>query len=124
MTNSQPKRNRSLINPRLIIKEVNQLKQQEIVTKSVSSDVRYIGTKTFYLKDGVWSDSEYQEGQETVNIAYGSDAYFKLLDTIPELGKYFSLGEQVIVCWEEDICLKIGKEGISEADSQELQDIL
>ena len=104
-------------------KDVNRLKQQEIVTESVSSEVRYMGTKTFYLIDGVWIDSEYQEGQETVNIAYGSDAYFKLLDTIPELGKYLSLGEQVIVCWEEDTCLKIGKDGISKADSQELQDI-
>jgi len=43
---------------------------------------------------------------------------------MPELGKYFSLGENLILCWEEELCLKIGDQGISETDNRELLNAL
>jgi Ca-activated chloride channel family protein len=55
--------------------------------------------KTFYLIEGVWTDSEFKAETklpETV-LVFGSDEYFELLKQNPKLGSYFSLGERVIV---------------------------
>ena len=64
--------------------------------------VRRSGSKTFYLQDGVWIDSEYKPEAklpETV-LTFGSDAYFDLLKQKPKLAEYFSLGQQVLVVFE------------------------
>lgn len=67
-----------------------------------SDAVRRAGGKTFYLSDGVWTDSEFKADSrlpETV-LAFGSDEYFALLKQNPKLGSYFSLGERVVVVFE------------------------
>ena len=107
-----------------VSKDVQKLKQQTVVSESISNEIRYLGTKTFYFIDQVWIDSDYAEGEKTVKIVYGSDAYFKLLDTDPEIGKYLSLGEKIILCWNDQLCLEIGQEGISDADDPELAEVL
>ncbi|GAK60988.1 vault protein inter-alpha-trypsin domain protein [Candidatus Vecturithrix granuli] len=106
-----------------VSKDVNKLKQQTVVAETASQEIRYVETKTFYQIEGVWIDSEYVDGQPVTNILYGSDAYFKVLDTLPALGKYFALGEKLIVCID-DLCLKIGETGISEANDRELSRLL
>jgi len=63
---------------------------------SVAS-IKTIGRKTFILRDDVWTDTEYQEGQPTVDITYGGRDYFDLIAANPELGRYFALGQKVIV---------------------------
>ena len=67
-----------------------------------SEAVRRVAGKTFYLRDDVWTDSEFKAESrlpETV-IAFGSEEYFALLKQIPKLGSYFSLGERVVVVFE------------------------
>jgi Ca-activated chloride channel family protein len=57
------------------------------------------GGKTFYLRDDVWTDSEFKAGTrlpETV-VKFGSDEYFALLKQKPQLATFSSLGERVIV---------------------------
>jgi Ca-activated chloride channel family protein len=69
---------------------------------SLSSQVRMMGGKTFYLREGVWTDSEFKPGStqpETV-VKFASDEYFDLLKQKPRLGDFFSLGEKVIVVFE------------------------
>ena len=79
--------------------------QQEVVrvdTDTASSAIRTAGGKTFYLRDGIWTDSEFKAGStlpETV-VKFGSDDYFALLKQKPRLAQFFSLGEQVIVVFE------------------------
>jgi len=61
--------------------------------------VKRVAGKTFYLIEGVWTDSEFKAETrlpETV-LVFGSDEYFELLNKNPKLGSYFSLGERVIV---------------------------
>jgi hypothetical protein len=76
--------------------------QQEVMrveTESRSSAIKNAGGKTFYLREGVWTDSEFKAGAtmpETV-VKFGSDEYFALLKQKPRLGEYFSLGERVVV---------------------------
>ena len=64
--------------------------------------VRRAEGKTFYLIDGVWTDSEFKAGSglpETA-VTFGSDEYFALLKQNAKLGSFFSLGERVVVVFE------------------------
>jgi Ca-activated chloride channel family protein len=64
--------------------------------------VRRVEGKTFYLIDGVWTDSEFKAGSglPETTLTFGSDEYFELLKRNPKLGSYFSLGEKVVVVLE------------------------
>jgi Ca-activated chloride channel family protein len=76
--------------------------QQEILRidkDEASSAIKTAGGKTFYLREGVWTDAEFKAGAtipETV-VKFGSDDYFVLLKQKPRLAAFFSLGERVIV---------------------------
>lgn len=61
--------------------------------------IQTLGEKTFMLKEGVWTDTTYDEAKngKPQQVTFGTDAYFKLLGEKPELVKYFSLGQQVLV---------------------------
>ena len=82
--------------------------QQETVTitsddKEVSSTVvRNVGSKTFYLRDGVWTDAEFkpEAGKPETKLTFGSDEYFAVLQRLPRLADYFALGEHVIVVYD------------------------
>lgn len=65
----------------------------------LSSAVRTVGGKTFYLREGVWTDAEFKADArlpETV-LEFGSEAYFALLKREPRLAEFFALGERVTV---------------------------
>jgi Ca-activated chloride channel family protein len=61
--------------------------------------VRRVGEKTFYLIDGVWTDSEFKAEAHLPETAltFASDEYFALLKQESKLGSYFALGERVVV---------------------------
>jgi Ca-activated chloride channel family protein len=64
--------------------------------------VRRVEGKTFYLTNGVWTDSEFKADSRLPETAvvFGSDEYFALLKQNPKLGSYFALGERVTVVFE------------------------
>jgi len=93
------------------------LQQAETIQQDAQG-VKVVGTKTFYNKDGVWVDYDYKK-QKTLDIAYASDAYFKLVGQNPTLGKYLALGENVTFCVGEK-CFKIGHDGKTSIDDDEL----
>lgn len=66
------------------------------------SPVRYVGDKTFVLRDGVWTDTTFNpDRMEPAQVGFGSDDYFALVASRPEWGRYFALGDHVIVVLEE-----------------------
>lgn len=75
---------------------------------------RHAGDKLFYLREGVWVDSDWPEkpaaGQKTLAVKYDSDAYWSLLSKFPELGPYLALGEKVQVVFE-GILITVGETG-------------
>jgi Ca-activated chloride channel family protein len=81
--------------------------QQETVTitsddKDIPASVmRSVGNKTFYLRNNVWTDSEFKDDsrQPVTTLTFGSDEYFALLQKEPHLAEYFSLGERVVVVY-------------------------
>jgi Ca-activated chloride channel family protein len=64
--------------------------------------VRRVESKTFYLIDDVWTDSEFKAESRLPETAlvFGSDEYFALLKQHPKLGSYFALGQRVLVVFE------------------------
>src|SRR5687767_6182504 len=64
--------------------------------------VRHMAGKTFYLIDGVWTDSEFkrESGLPETALTFGSEEYFALLKQHPKLASYFSLAERVVVVFE------------------------
>ena len=83
-----------------------QREQQDVTRLSEepppSTGVRRVASKTFYLIDGLWTDSEFKAESklpETV-VVFGTDEYFALLKQNSNLGSYFSLGERVVVVLE------------------------
>ena len=66
-------------------------------TQVRSQEVRYVGDKTFFLRDGLWMDSQFDEGRESQTYRYGSSAYFDLLRQQPHLGRFMALGTAVML---------------------------
>lgn len=66
--------------------------------RRVSNPIQTVGGKTFILQGEVWTDTTFEpDTMETEQVAFLSDAYFDLMDSIPEIGEYFAVGERVIV---------------------------
>ncbi|MBA2527637.1 MAG: hypothetical protein H0V18_17925 [Pyrinomonadaceae bacterium] len=69
---------------------------------SLSSAVRTVGDKTFYLREGVWTDAEFKQEARLpeTTMKFGSDDYFALLKQKPRLADFFALGERIVVVFE------------------------
>ena len=84
-------------------KKARQMLEAEQVSSNDSASAgRAVGGKTFYLRDKVWTDSEFKPEAklaETV-LKFGSDEYFALLKSNPAVAQYFALGEQVVFVLE------------------------
>jgi hypothetical protein len=79
--------------------------QQESVrveSDAPASVMRKVGEKTFYLRDAVWVDSEFKTESKLPETAleFGGDDYFALLKREPQLARFFSLGERVVVVYK------------------------
>jgi Ca-activated chloride channel homolog len=68
----------------------------EASTPAASSEqMRYVGAKVFYQREGYWRDSRFSTEQETVEYVFGSQAYFEILGHHPDWGRFMALGRQV-----------------------------
>jgi Ca-activated chloride channel family protein len=84
-----------------------QTRQQQELLKLKDDDtrtdaVKRVGAKTFYLLEGVWTDSEFKEDARLPEsmVTFGSEEYFALLKQHPKLANFLSLGERVVVVFE------------------------
>ncbi|MBC7260775.1 MAG: hypothetical protein H5T63_02065, partial [Chloroflexi bacterium] len=76
----------------------NRLTQAERGSTSEVTEIKLVGNKTFVLRNRVWTDTTYDpERMRVTRLHFASPAYFQLLAEHPQWGKYFALGEQVIV---------------------------
>ncbi|MGH9970037.1 MAG: VIT and vWA domain-containing protein [Pyrinomonadaceae bacterium] len=69
---------------------------------ALSSMVKTIGGKTFYLREGVWTDAEFKAEARLpeTTLKFGSDEYFAVLKQKRRLADFFALGERVVVVFE------------------------
>jgi Ca-activated chloride channel family protein len=75
-------------------------KDLDRASEVVSEQVRYKADRTFYLKDGLWVDSLYREGEAVEEVEFGSDHYFELLSLKPGLARYLSVAPNLIVTFD------------------------
>ncbi len=64
--------------------------------------VRKVGDKTFYLREGVWTDAELEPDARLPErtLDFGTDAYFDAIKREPKLAAFFALGERVVVVYK------------------------
>jgi len=62
-----------------------------------------VAGKTFIRKSNTWVDAEHRDKSPTVVLQYASDQYFALLAKYPDLGKYFAIGKDVIVYYNNEL---------------------
>ena len=80
--------------------------------------VRRAGNVTFVLSGDVWTDVRYKKTGTVLQVKPFSDAYFKLLEMLPDLREPFSVGERVIVAGRS-MAIELtasGKESLTDSD--------
>jgi Ca-activated chloride channel family protein len=66
--------------------------------EAYAQQVQIVGDRAFVLDGGVWTDTTFDPTRmDTVKLPFGSDAFFDLLADHPQAGRYFAIGERVIV---------------------------
>jgi len=55
------------------------------------------GNVTFVLRDSIWTDVRYKNSGTVLRVKPFSEAYFKLIELVPDLRDSFSVGERAIV---------------------------
>lgn len=75
-------------------------KQEDRAAQVVSERILYKDDKTFYLKDGVWTDSEYRDGAATTEVKFNSEEFYRLIAGKPGLAKYLSAARDLIVVYD------------------------
>ncbi len=78
-----------------------------------------VGTRTFFNRDGRWIDSEYEGKTDALKVKKFSNAYFKLLRRFPKIGRYLSIGEDVIFILN-GTPVQVSDEGKSDITSDEM----
>jgi Ca-activated chloride channel family protein len=86
------------------------------------NEVMNVENKTFFNKNGLWVDSEYEGKMETIKIEKFSSAYFKILAKNPKIAKYLSLGDNVIVVLNHT-AIEIGEKGKTNLSDLELREL-
>jgi Ca-activated chloride channel family protein len=82
------------------------------------------GNVTFVLRDSVWTDVRYKKSGTVLQVKPFSDAYFKLIEMVPDLREAFTVGERVIVAGRT-MAIELtssGKESLSDRDVALIRD--
>jgi Ca-activated chloride channel family protein len=89
-----------------------------------SGNVTRAGNATFVLRDSVWTDVRYKKNGTVLQVKPFSDAYFKLIEIVPDLREAFSVGERVIVAGRS-MAIELspsGKESLTDRDVNLIKD--
>jgi Ca-activated chloride channel family protein len=87
-------------------------------------NVTRAGNVTFVLRDSVWTDVRYKKTGTVLQVKPFSDAYFKLIEMVPDLREAFSVGERVIVTGRSMTIelTSTGKENLTDRDVTLIRD--
>ncbi len=82
--------------------------------------VQRVGEKTFLHIGGAYVDTDFTEEMDALKIKWGSDAYFAVLDALPNAKDYLALGESVVVVIEGK-ALIVADEGKEEMTADQIK---
>ncbi len=77
--------------------------EQVIVVRTATN--QFVGNRNFYFENNAWVDAEFiaEKNLPETSVKFGSDEYFKLVEREKELAKYFAVGEEVVVVWNNRV---------------------
>jgi Ca-activated chloride channel family protein len=83
-----------------------------------------VGRRTFALNNGAWVDvaAERRDRTRTVRVQAYSDAYFKVLELLPELRPVFALGDRVTVAGRA-VTIEVTPDGRETLSQRELDSL-
>ena len=78
--------------------------ERQVIVRN-SAQNQFVARKNFFNQSNVWVDAEFKPElrQREVNLKFGSDEYFAVLNRERELAQYFALGEEVVVVWKNQV---------------------
>ena len=86
------------------IRYTRELEERKIVrSKRPYDDTKHVGRKAFHCYGSMWVDSEYDGKSERKEIEFDSEAYYCLMNDLPDLAKYSKLAKgalSMIICYE------------------------
>jgi len=71
--------------------------EMDVTRRAHGPTSRHVAGRLFVLKDGLWTDLLHTDSLRTARVEPFSDAYFALLDRLPELKRYWSEFDRVLV---------------------------
>ena len=83
------------------------------------ASVRRMGNLTFVLRDSVWTDVRYRRGLPTVRVKAFSNAYFALIERMPELREAFSVSDRLRVAGRA-ITIELAPDGSEQLTDRDL----
>ncbi len=95
------------------------LAETDEVELSKSAGMKRIGERSFTLRSGTWVDSRRTDSMRVVKVRPFSEAYFKLLDLIPDLREPFALGDKVLVAGKL-VAIEVTAEGAETLSGSDL----
>ena len=101
---------------------VTNLAAADEVNAATRSDARRVGSRTFIRRGDSWVDARRTESMPVTKVRAFSEAYFKLIELIPELSEAFALGDKVLVAGKS-IAIQIGDDGVTALDAMKLRQI-
>ncbi len=79
--------------------------------------------RLFEMRDGVWTDVAFVEGQPVTEVRAFSRAWFDLIEAMPELEVVLRENKSVVIAGQ-DLSLKVGDKGAEELTATELQEVV
>ena len=73
---------------------------EDLLERRHGPQARHVAGRLFIEKDGVWTDLRHADSLNTIDVEPYSDAYFALLDRMPELKPYFTEFERILIAGE------------------------
>jgi Ca-activated chloride channel homolog len=84
---------------------------------------RRVGTRTFIMRDSVWTDARFSEGTRVVKVKPYSEAYFALVRELPDLAAAFALGDRVLVRGTT-VAIAVASDGAERMSAAEIKSIV
>lgn len=91
----------------------------DVTRRAHGPTTRALAGRVFILRDGLWTDLWHADSIRVVRVAPFSDAYFALLDRLPELKAYWSEMDRVLVSGKR-VSLALDPQGSDTLGSAEL----
>jgi Ca-activated chloride channel family protein len=80
---------------------------KEQASAGIKGSVKSVEDKTFYFRDGFWTDSDFDASKlKPELVEFGSKKYFDLVASSPELRRYFSAAANLVVVYKGH-CYKV-----------------